>query len=482
MRSYIKGPAFILIFLGLLIFTYSCGGGGTDLFAGGGISGTGKYTGVVSGFGSIFVNGIEFDTSNATIIVEGKPGTESDLSVGMKVTVSASDSMADEVIFEPEIKGIITDIDAPANSLDVMGQTVQITTATVLSGFTSILDLAAGDHVLVSGFFDSTNTIVATYIRLLLQAPSVFEIKGYVKNLDSLNKTFEINNLRVDYSSATLSQQLNNGDFVEVKGNYSAGLFTATSVEITVPVEKGSPGDTIKVEGLITDFIAADNFQVNGLTVITTPDTKYINGTSAELTTNIWIEVHGQINSSGELVASQIEFRYNVRQEVEFKGVLDDVDQTLSTVSIFSKVVKVSSSTIFKDDSSSSIQNFTFQNLTTGDYVKIGGFVNSNGEIIATKIEKIDPVTENTLKGPVDRGSENNTIGNYSIAVLGITVDMNDPSITFEDIDDNPISMATFFNSIDDTKSPGDIVEVEGNYSQADGRFYATKVTIERIN
>ncbi len=485
MRCSMNRPVYISIFLIALILLYSCGGGGgggTDLLAGGGISGTGKYTGVISGFGSIFVNGIEFDTSKATILVEGKPATEGDLSVGMKVTLTASNSKAEQVNFEPELKGEITGIDSATNTIEVLGQPVQITTATVLSGFTSIADLFIGDYLLVSGFFNSNSTVVATYVRLLTQPPSVVEVKGYVKNLDILNKTFEINTLSVDYSSITPSGQLNNGDFVEVKGSYSSGVLTATYLEITDPVENGSPGDTMKIEGIITSYTSSTSFHVNGIPIITTADTRFHNGSPSELMLNVWIEVKGKINDSGELVATQIEFRYNGKQEVELKGMLNSVNHAQSTVTIFNKTVKISSSTIFKDDSSQGIQNFTFSDLNTGDYVEIGGFVNKTGEIIATKIERIDSPTENILKGPVDPGSKNNTPGNSSVGILGITVDLNAQSIIFEDVNDNTIDISTFFSIIDDSKHPGDIVEVEGSFSQSDGKFYPTKVKIEKIN
>jgi hypothetical protein len=42
--------------------------------SGGGISGTAFVAGPLAAFGSIFVNGIEFDTSTAVVTIEGDPG------------------------------------------------------------------------------------------------------------------------------------------------------------------------------------------------------------------------------------------------------------------------------------------------------------------------------------------------------------------------------------------------------------------------
>ena len=87
---FVKG--LILLSLFCLLLT-SCKGGGSNS-AGGGIDGTGIMSaGVVSAFGSIIVNGTEFDTSTAAIIINGvEVGVGDDfvldnLEIGMVVTV-----------------------------------------------------------------------------------------------------------------------------------------------------------------------------------------------------------------------------------------------------------------------------------------------------------------------------------------------------------------------------------------------------------
>ena len=77
-----------LLTAAFLVGVASCGGG-TQL-AGGGIGGTGISQGAITGFGSIFVNGVEFNTSGATIIKDGNTVTQNDLKIGMVVTVDGS--------------------------------------------------------------------------------------------------------------------------------------------------------------------------------------------------------------------------------------------------------------------------------------------------------------------------------------------------------------------------------------------------------
>ena len=60
------------------------GGGGGGGLAGGGIGGTGVTSGAISGFGSVFVNGIEFETAGTSFDVDDDPAAvEGDLGIGM---------------------------------------------------------------------------------------------------------------------------------------------------------------------------------------------------------------------------------------------------------------------------------------------------------------------------------------------------------------------------------------------------------------
>ena len=72
MRYSIR-KVFQLFFITVIcLFLAGCGGGGNSSLAGGGIGGTGiTASGAITGFGSIFVNGIEFETAGASRDVDG---------------------------------------------------------------------------------------------------------------------------------------------------------------------------------------------------------------------------------------------------------------------------------------------------------------------------------------------------------------------------------------------------------------------------
>ena len=101
----------------LAFLLISCGGGG-GMTAGGGIDGSGIISvGAVSAFGSIVVNGTEFDTGNAVLIVGGEElGIGDDivranLDVGRVVTVEGTisedgnDLTADQITYNDNVKG-----------------------------------------------------------------------------------------------------------------------------------------------------------------------------------------------------------------------------------------------------------------------------------------------------------------------------------------------------------------------------------------
>ena len=131
MKYYINNRLLALLLAALLT---SCGGGGgssPEIVAGGadgsgdsgdtgdavaGISGSGKAIGVITQFGSIFVNGVEYDTTEAVIIVNGAVATEDDLGVGMVVFIQGTvnedgvTGVAEVVIVDDNLKGPIREI------------------------------------------------------------------------------------------------------------------------------------------------------------------------------------------------------------------------------------------------------------------------------------------------------------------------------------------------------------------------------------
>ncbi len=102
-----------LLALLVAMLQLSCGAGG-GLAQGGGVGGTGISAGAISGFGSIFVTGTEYDVNGAQIRLERANGSAADLRVGMVVVVEGERSAdgttgtAQRVDYDDEIEGPIS--------------------------------------------------------------------------------------------------------------------------------------------------------------------------------------------------------------------------------------------------------------------------------------------------------------------------------------------------------------------------------------
>jgi hypothetical protein len=95
---------------------------------GSGLGGTG-IVGEITGFGSIFVNGIEIDYHEGTpFTIDGKPATMPALQVGDVVEVLTTDShkhtQAQQINLRHEVIGQVTSVNNRESSFSVHGQTV----------------------------------------------------------------------------------------------------------------------------------------------------------------------------------------------------------------------------------------------------------------------------------------------------------------------------------------------------------------------
>ena len=107
------------------------GGGGSNDPADTGT--TRSVTGVITGFGSVFVGGVEYETDDTNFTIDDMPGLEDDLEVGMVVTLEGtvnpdgSTGNAVAIRYEAEVEGLVLANNiAIDGSLNIMGQTVYV--------------------------------------------------------------------------------------------------------------------------------------------------------------------------------------------------------------------------------------------------------------------------------------------------------------------------------------------------------------------
>ena len=139
---------------------------------------------------------------------------------------------------------------------------------------------------------------------------------GTIANLDIPSTRFEINGLTVDYGSTLMingfpSGEPANGDEVLVEGLTlgAGGELLADALSLRDREVQGNEGEEAEVEGLITRFVSATDFDVSGVPITTTPATEYEGGTEANLLLNVKIQVEGTLDASGTIVADKIEVK-----------------------------------------------------------------------------------------------------------------------------------------------------------------------------
>jgi hypothetical protein len=244
------GRRTILTLLAGLIFVlavFGCGSSGSGPLASGGIGGSGRVNtsaGVVTAVGSITVNGVKFETDNASVTKDSGDfggALARGMVVGVRGTINTDKTSgnAQTVDILVAVRGEIEAISG--SQLTIAGQAVVVDDQTVFDDASvsppSLPGLSIADLVEVNGLISADGLIRATRVERIDDLPSPDEVKtsGFVAQLTA--STFKIADLTVDYQTASLigfDSPLAAGDYVQVKGTLAAGgLLTAVGVEKT---------------------------------------------------------------------------------------------------------------------------------------------------------------------------------------------------------------------------------------------------------
>jgi Domain of unknown function (DUF5666) len=411
------------------------GGGGVD----GGIGGTGVSYGGITGFGSVWVNGVRFDTSATTIRLDDRTVTQDSLRIGMLVRVDGSiaGSSATTIRVDEPVKGRVEQV-LDANRMVVMGQTVQIDAQTRFEG--GVVPVL-GDLVDVHGLLVADGAVAAGYVeRRTTPATPPFAVKGFVKNHDPAAQTLAIGALTVRYSGATVSDMPAgswNGLTVEVKGSTCAatpvcGTLTATRLQPNGLRVSAAPA--AEVEGYVGS-LTAGGFMLGTQAVAVTASTVYENGTSADLAVGLKLEAEGPI-SGGVLTATKVSYRDNVRLEASVAAVGFD---SLSLTALPGVTVQVNSLTRWKGGASA------LATLAAGNHLRIRGRAGAGNVVVATELElrSDTPDSRLVLQGPLS------ALASPSFTILGVAVDSSGVSDSgFFDNREVVVGRAAFFAAL----------------------------------
>jgi hypothetical protein len=258
-----------------------CGGGGSSTSSP--TEQPTSYTeGVITGFGSVIVNGIRFDDSAATVSDDDGAADQGrgDLRIGMVVEVEGADvdrvrgiGRALRIRWANEFVGPVSSVDATANSFVLFGQTIEVRPSTVFDDSLpgGLADLKADDIVEVHGLFNAAlGRYVATRVEL---APSAafFKLRGIVSDLDTTAKTFKLGIETIYYGdvpAADVPPGLADGLRVRVRlqtAQNNAGQWVAVTVRHGI--RKLLERLDSEIEGMVTELTSPTSFSINGIPV-----------------------------------------------------------------------------------------------------------------------------------------------------------------------------------------------------------------------
>jgi hypothetical protein len=425
----------------------------------------------------VFVNGIEFSTTGSSITVEGASASESQLKIGQMVEVrgtinsAAGTGTATSIAANDQYEGPVQSIDVPGLSFIVLGNVVRVTGATVFDNRFATPSLAGlvGQWVEVNGLRNSAGEVVATRIEPRA-ANGEIELNGTISSLDTTARTFRLGNSSVNYASApTVTGTLANGACAEVKGTtFSGTSLTATRVEVKSCTLTTSNNDNGEIEGFVTRFASATDFDVGTQKVTTTATTGYSGGVVGDLALNKRVEVEGTFNASSVLVATKVSFKSDTT--TRFQGTVDALDPANKTLRIFGVTISTSAATSFEDNSSANARPFGYAQLSNSDYLELRGAEGSAPlTAAATVIVRRNLDTRRELQST----ARNVALPNFTL--VGVTVTTTVGGTEFRDLSGNSMTQADFFSQI-----AGRGVKVRGTFSGA--TFTATRAELENLN
>lgn len=343
--------------LALVIALGACGGGGSgsDDSALSGAGADATSSGTITAFGSVYVNGHKFNTDSARVVDDdtGAVSTGSDvLEVGMVVDVRAASHshpdrpVAAELRVHPLARGVVDASDGSSGTLKVMGQTVQLTAATVFSDRRSCVEATtdpctavssqaeltattgsgtgagavAGDYVVVHGYLYAPTTdsnsaqIVATLVSLRdssSETGATYKAEGVVSEVNTTARTLTVGGLTVDYTQAACYKARSNADCAsafsvgQVVSAYSASMpalpvsqLTADVLRVRSKTVVETEGATVELEGKVAS-VNGSQFVLRGMVI----DAASLNSGSLPVAGDV-VRVLGVVASGGTQITA----------------------------------------------------------------------------------------------------------------------------------------------------------------------------------
>ena len=342
LKRPVRAAVSMLLALSLLA---SCGGGVDSGGTGGAVA-----VGPISGYGSIIVNGVRFDDSSPTILIQDDFGTarsRADLQLGtmteidgsgLTVNAGVTSAIASSIRIVSDIVGPVGAVDASAGTLTVLGQTVAVTSATAFDARVSggLGGIALGTVMEVHGRYDAARQrYTATRIELAAN-PATYKLRGPVSAVDPVAMTLTVGGQAISYAQLGAASVANVTVGTIVRATLQIAPFGGAWV--AVALRAGAlvlpDGAVAHVEGRISRRDSSRTFSVDGIPVDASGAT--FAGSEAAVLLGARVEVEGA-SSGGVLVARVVTVEGDENggnSPIELHGTIGMLDPLVKTFTL----------------------------------------------------------------------------------------------------------------------------------------------------
>lgn len=378
----------IIAIVATLLIAAACGGGSDMSSSGTGspvvnVGSGGSGSGVITGFGSLIVDGMRRDDSTASYMSEREQGpamamAATGATVGHNVEFSYDGSgnmMA--ALISPELVGAVTAVGT--NSVTVLGTNVLINSDAALGpvtrfiGYASLAAIKIGDRVEVHGLLKTDSQgAVSLQATLIVQTPSATGVRltGYVTQYDATAGTFAIGANVVKIGSATIvpaGTALANGELVTVWSNAEPVGNTIAASTIRVKWLAGAARN-VTVSGAIANFTSAASFQIRNL--IVDASKAVIAPSGVTLGAGKYVVVVGVLEAGSN--------KLNATSVTVFTAAAPTTVELHGTVANFVSASSFTVRGVVVDASAATFTGGTAAQLANGTFVEVRGTVDNN--------------------------------------------------------------------------------------------------------
>ncbi|WP_297481167.1 DUF5666 domain-containing protein [Ferrovum sp.] len=277
----------------LLIPILTSCGGGTQLAGGVGTGGTGVVAGTVTGFGSLVMDGIAYNSATPRYDAESTtqpsaPVTAMKVPLGGQLNIQTdTQGNPTSVWINPALVGVVTSVNPTAGTLVVNGMEVVVNSTTpslpdtFFIGYSGMAAIQPNDLVQVHGVPGMTSSgtpfIQATLIKLMPSSLPITRVSGVLAQWNPSQSTFTVNGIPFSFNAGTrfislFSNQaltpgtLKNGQWVNIWSQTPSGTTPLVAGSVQVSTLLPGTSGSITLSGLVS-AVQGNQFQVDGILV-----------------------------------------------------------------------------------------------------------------------------------------------------------------------------------------------------------------------